>query len=358
MSKKTIAIVAGARPNFVKIAPLVKAMNATDALAPFVIHTGQHYDFEMSKVFFEELDIPEPAVNLGVGSKARKEQIAEVMRKIEPVLVEAKPAALVVVGDVNSTVAAALVGAKLGIPVAHVEAGLRSFNWKMPEEINRVMTDHMSNLLFASEPSGVENLIGEGIAQDRIFHVGNVMIDTLRQHEPSSAGSDEPYGLVTIHRPENVDDPVALHRIMDVIESVSRRLHLVFPVHPRTQAAIQKSGGLHETTSGVKVTWLAPMGYVNFLKKLKNAKLVLTDSGGIQEETTALGVPCLTLRNETERPVTETLGTNKVVGTDKAAVLKEVEQILIGKWKKPQPIPLWDGHAAERIVKILCDFFS
>lgn len=351
MSKKTIAVVAGARPNFVKIAPLVKAMQATDALAPFVIHTGQHYDFEMSKVFFEELDIPEPNVNLGVGSKARKEQIAEVMRKIEPVLVEAKPAALVVVGDVNSTVAAALVGAKLGIPVAHVEAGLRSFNWAMPEEINRVMTDHVSDFLFASESSGVENLRKEGIPQDRIFEVGNVMIDTLRACvDDVKSSTDGTYALATIHRPENTDDPTRLRAVVRVLDAVSHRLPVIFPAHPRTKAALAKE------KLDVKV--VDPVGYHAFLGLMKHATVVLTDSGGIQEETTALGVPCLTLRNETERPITVTHGTNEVVGTDEVKVVEAVESILRGVWKKPRPIELWDGHAAERIVKILCDSFS
>lgn len=352
MTKKTIAIVAGARPNFVKIAPLVKAMNTGGALAPFVIHTGQHYDFEMSKIFFDELDIPEPAVNLGVGSKERKEQIAEVMRKIEPVLVGTMPAMLVVVGDVNSTVATALVGAKLGIPVAHVEAGLRSFNWKMPEEINRVMTDHVSDFLFASEPSGVENLAEEGIPQDRIFEVGNVMIDTLfayRDRVPTHT-SDGKYALATIHRPENTDDPARLRAVVHVLDAVSHRLPVILPAHPRTKAAFAREK--------LNVRTIDPIGYLKFFGLMKGATVVLTDSGGIQEETTALGVPCLTLRGETERPITVTHGTNEVVGTDEVQVVQAVESILRGVWKKSRPIELWDGHAAERIVKILCDSFS
>ncbi len=353
-----VLAVAGARPNFMKIAPLLKELRAREGFETLLVHTGQHYDAAMSDSFFRDLGIPEPDVNLGVGSGSHGEQTAEVLRKIEPLLIERHPDVLVVVGDVNSTLAATLAAVKLGIPVAHVEAGLRSFDRSMPEETNRVMTDVVSEWLFTTEPAAEQNLLREGVARDRIHFVGNVMIDTLLANLDRARGLDslerlglEPrgYALLTLHRPSNVDDPVRLRALFAVLEEINTELPVVFPVHPRTQAAIERLLG--GQSPALRMT--EPLGYLEFLQLMAEARLVLTDSGGIQEETTALGVSCLTLRDSTERPVTVDEGTNTMVGTEPDAIRAAVRKILDGEAKKGRVPALWDGRAAARIVDIL-----
>jgi UDP-N-acetylglucosamine 2-epimerase (non-hydrolysing) len=353
-----VLVVAGARPNFMKVAPILRALHARPDFEAILVHTGQHYDASMSDAFFRDLGIPEPDVNLGVGSGSHAAQTAEVLRKIEPVMIERAPAVVLVVGDVNSTLAATLAAVKLGIPVAHVEAGLRSFDRTMPEEINRILTDAVSTWLFTSEPSGESNLLREGIPAERIHFVGNVMIDTLlanleraRAQAPLAAlrlaaGS---YGVLTLHRPSNVDDPERLARLFAVLEEIHAELPLVFPVHPRTRGAIATQLG----GRAPKLHLVDPLGYLEFLGLVASAKMVLTDSGGIQEETTALGVPCITLRDSTERPVTVSEGTNVLVGSDPDAIRREARRVLDGSAKPGRTPALWDGHAAERIVDVL-----
>ncbi len=351
--------VAGARPNFMKIAPLLRVLRNRGHLETRLVHTGQHYDAAMSDQFFAELGIPEPDVNLGVGSGSHAQQTAEILRRMEPVLVEQAPDAVVVVGDVNSTVAASLAAVKMGIPVAHVEAGLRSFDRSMPEEINRLFTDQIASWLFTTEPQAEANLLREGIPGERIHFVGNVMIDTLVEQLPRARARDtlerldlQPgaYGVLTLHRPSNVDDPERLRRIFAVLAEIQRGVPLVFPVHPRTQKALESLLG-EQGTAGLLTT--PPLGYLDFLRLLADARLVLTDSGGIQEETTFLGVPCLTLRDNTERPVTVTHGTNTLVGGDPAMLLAAVREALAGTAREHRVPELWDGRAAERIAAIL-----
>lgn len=440
--KLRLLLVAGARPNFVKIAPLMDALRPHAARAEtLLVHTGQHYDEEMSKMFFDQLGIPRPGMNLEVGSGTHGKQTAEVMARFEPVVTEWKPDIVVVVGDVNSTLACALVAAKCGARVAHVEAGLRSFDRTMPEEINRLLTDAVSDFLFVSEPSGVDNLKREGVAPEKIHLVGNVMIDSLKKFLPlarkssaldhfkllpsatdtmpwadsASAAAEAgarpiPYALLTLHRPSNVDDPETLGKILDVLNEIGRELPVVFPVHPRTRERLDRFG----LTRFTRTSWtykeilhkhacvllLPPIGYLEFLHLMSEAAFVMTDSGGIQEETTALGVPCLTLRENTERPITVSLGTNQLVGADpeeildaaRAILARTREPIAVGASREiatspsspsastgvgaqhaapgaapappsatvPPPrripqIPLWDGAAAQRIVKILLD---
>jgi UDP-N-acetylglucosamine 2-epimerase (non-hydrolysing) len=353
-----IVLVAGARPNFMKIAPLLREMRTRDGFAPSLVHTGQHYDRSMSGGFFEDLGIPAPDVNLGVGSGSHAAQTAEVLRRIEAVLVERAPAALVVVGDVNSTLAAALAAAKLGIPVAHVEAGLRSFDRSMPEEINRVLTDAISHWLFTTEPEAEQNLRREGIDPGRIHFVGNVMIDTLRSHLDRARRLDVPgklglapreYAVLTLHRPSNVDDSRRLRSLFAVLEEIHQELPIVFPVHPRTAAAMR----VHLGDRAPRLRVVEPLGYHEFLGLMADARLVLTDSGGIQEETTVLGVPCLTLRENTERPITLTQGTNRLVGSDPATIRLEVRKILEGNGPTARIPERWDGEAAGRIVDVL-----
>jgi UDP-N-acetylglucosamine 2-epimerase (non-hydrolysing) len=348
--------VAGARPNFMKVAPLVRAFAARGAEAP-ICHTGQHYDEKMSRLFFDELGIPRPFVNLDVGSGTHAAQTAAVMERFEAVLVAEKPDFVVVVGDVNGTMACALVAAKLLVPLAHVEAGLRSFDRTMPEEVNRVVTDAVSDLLYCSERSGVENLAKEGIAGDRVRLVGNVMIDTLLAHRDRARATKArerlapaaQYGVVTLHRPSNVDAPDAAARVVAALAAVARRLPLVFPMHPRTRAAFASHGLLEALGAGGRVAVLEPLGYLEFLDLLAGARLALTDSGGVQEETTALSVPCLTLRRNTERPATVTDGTNRVVGDDPAAVARAADEALDSPPRGRTP-ELWDGRAAERVA--------
>lgn len=357
MSKKLhIGCVVGARPNFMKMAPLVEEMRRR-AISHVLIHTGQHYSPEMSQSFFDELEMPRPDVNLEVGAGTQTQQTAEIMRRIEPVLLEQKPDVLVVVGDVNSTLAAALTAVKLGIRIAHVEAGLRSFDRGMPEEINRILTDSISDYLFVTEPSGVENLLREGVARERIHHVGNVMIDTLLRFREKAAASDvlerlnvtaKGYVVATLHRPSNVDEPEKLNALMDVLSQIARTLPVVFPVHPRTRQRLADVG-----YNDGNVTLSGPLGYLDFLRLTSQARLVVTDSGGIQEETTILQVPCLTLRENTERPITITQGTNRLVGVEPAAILAAAEEALHGENHSGRVPDLWDGKASSRILDVI-----
>ena len=353
-----VLAVAGARPNFMKIAPLLEELRSRDCFETLLVHTGQHYDAAMSESFFRDLGIPEPDVNLGVGSGSHGEQTAEVLRKIEQLLEEKRPDVVVVVGDVNSTLAATLAAVKLEIPVAHVESGLRSFDRKMPEEINRVMTDVVSEWLFTTEPAAELNLIREGVAPERIHFVGNVMIDTLLANVDRSRELDtlerleltpQGYAVLTLHRPSNVDDPAKLQGIFSVLEEINRELPILFPVHPRTRAALERLLG--GRTPKLRMT--EPLGYLDFLRLMADARMVLTDSGGIQEETTALGVSCITLRDNTERPVTVDEGTNTIVGADPEAIRAAVREALDGNAKKGRIPALWDGRAAARIVDVL-----
>lgn len=358
---KTIALVAGARPNFMKIAPIIRALGRQgEGLAYRLVHTGQHYDREMNGVFFEELGIPAPHVCFESGSGSHARQTGRIMLAFERYLA-ASPAALVlVVGDVNSTLACAIVAKKQGVPVAHVEAGLRSGDMAMPEEVNRIVTDSISDLFFATEPAGVAHLRREGKPRERIFHVGHVMVDNLvYQRDQLVQAAAFPtcalktqyprYGVVTLHRPSNVDDAAALRRIAFALRDISQRLPLVFPVHPRTRVNLQKFG----IDLGPRVVRTPPLSYMEFLNLWKDAAAVLTDSGGLQEETTALGVPCITLRDNTERPITVTEGTNVLAGSDPARIEQAVARVLGGEHKAGRRPALWDGRAAERIVEIL-----
>ncbi len=360
MSKPLVAIVAGARPNFVKVAPVMRAIEARGAaFDPVLVHTGQHYSPELSDVFFSQLGIRKPDLHLGVGGETMGQQTARILEAFESYLLSApvRPAAVVVVGDVNSTVAAALAATKLGVKAIHLESGLRSYDRAMPEEINRLATDAISDLLLVSEPQGEINLRGEGVPPERIRYVGNVMIDTLVRHLPEAAAlaaaspaRQRPYALVTLHRPSNVDDEASLRSIAGFLESIAENLDVVFPVHPRTTSRLA-AFGLEATIRNMPgLTVLPPQGYLENLALMQGARVVLTDSGGIQEETSYLGVPCLTLRENTERPSTVTLGTNTIVGRDFALARTLVESIVAGRYKKGGPIPGWDGAAAERVV--------
>jgi UDP-N-acetylglucosamine 2-epimerase (non-hydrolysing) len=346
--------VVGARPNFIKAAPVAAAL-AAQGVTQTIVHTGQHYDAQMSGVFFKELKLPEPDINLEVGSGTHAFQTAQIMQSFEPHVLERKPDLVVVYGDVNSTVAAALVCAKLLIPVAHVEAGLRSGDRSMPEEINRLLTDQLADLLFTPSQDGNENLLREGIPAEKIKLVGNVMIDTLVRLLPQAEArwpqlaTEFPQGrfaLVTLHRPSNVDDPRQLSHLLSELGRIGKELSVLFPVHPRTRRAMADSG--LEVPETIRL--LEPLGYLDFLALEKHAAVVITDSGGIQEETTYLGVPCLTLRTTTERPITITLGTNILIGAEPGRLQAELALILTGKGKQGQVPPLWDGHASERIA--------
>lgn len=361
MTKRGILCVVGARPNFMKIAPIMQALRAGPEPIPAkIVHTGQHYDEAMNKQFFDDLGIPPPDINLEVGSGSHAQQTAEVMRRFEPVLDAEQPAAILVVGDVNSTIACALVAAKKNIAVIHVEAGLRSFDRGMPEEINRVLTDQISDLLYTTERAALDNLKREGIDPARVQFVGNVMIDTLHHHLQRAVAATvtlkdaqldlaKGYALLTLHRPSNVDDAVSLRDLLETLVSVSKQLPLVFPLHPRTKGRIQEFG-LEGLLAQASIVLLPPLGYLPMLGLMRDAKLVLTDSGGIQEETTALGVPCLTLRDNTERPITIEQGTNLIVGSSRTKILAATEAILQGGGKAGRIPEYWDGHAAERIA--------
>ncbi len=360
--------VVGARPNFMKIAPLMAEYGKYDQISPMLVHTGQHYDERMSDLFFRELGIPKPDVNLEIGSASHAVQTAEIMKAFEPVVAEYKPDVVLVVGDVNSTIACGLVAVKLGVKLVHVEAGLRSFDRSMPEEINRVLTDSISDLLFCTEKSGVDNLVSEGVAPEKIHLVGHVMIDTLLNNleqakrstildELGNQGSlnGDGYAVLTMHRPSNVDDPVVFARILDALDVVHRDMPIYFPVHPRTRKNLVSLGLQGRVERSTNLHLLDPIGYLDFLRLISSATVVLTDSGGIQEETTILKVPCITLRENTERPVTVEIGSNQIVGTDTDRIIAAYRNAVGGQWRQPEIPPLWDGHAAERIVKILLE---
>ena len=369
--------IAGARPNFMKLASIVRAVekynNGRDddqLIDHVIVHTGQHYDAKMSHAFFEDLGLPEPDINLGVGSGSHAAQTAEIMQKFESVLMEQRPDALLVVGDVNSTIACALVASKIEYRddnkrkrplIVHVEAGLRSFDRDMPEEINRILTDALSDLLFITEEGAIKHLQNEGVSAHKIHFTGNVMIDTLQQHLDRANASSikqqldlpEKYGLVTLHRPSNVDQKETLQPLIECLHHLSERCHLVFPVHPRTANSLRTLGLWKEVEGNNAITLTEPLGYLDFLKLVKDASIVITDSGGIQEETTVLGVPCVTLRENTERPITVTVGTNYLIGTDPDKIMQTVNMILDGQGKEGEIPQCWDGHAGDRIVKIL-----
>jgi UDP-N-acetylglucosamine 2-epimerase (non-hydrolysing) len=368
-----ILLVVGARPNFMKMAPITRALSAADACDAKLVHTGQHYDAAMNDVFFTELGLPAPDIHLGVGSGSHAVQTGAVMQALEPVIDRIAPALVVVVGDVNSTLAGALVAVKKSIPVAHVEAGLRSFDRSMPEEINRVLTDQISELLFTTEQDALSNLEREGIAADKVFFVGNVMIDSLHHALPRAvpperffaehadgalrAALGAGFAAVTLHRPSNVDDPVVLRRLLTTFGMVADRLALVLPLHPRTAKMIERHR-LRALVERPGILTIPPQPYLVMVGLMRAATLVLTDSGGIQEETTGLGVPCLTLRANTERPITVSEGTNRIVGTDPGLILAAVDDTLESGGKAGRIPPLWDGHAAERIVDHLGDFLG
>ena len=354
--------VVGARPNFMKIAPVLEACARRPRLASTLVHTGQHYDEKMSKLFFDELGIPRPDVDLEVGSGSQAAQTALILQRIEPLLVERRPDLVLVVGDVNSTLACSLAAVKLGIPVAHVEAGLRSFDRSMPEEINRLVTDALSELLFVTEQSGIDNLVREGVPPHKVHFVGNVMIDTLVKHRTAAARSDilarlglapRGFAVLTLHRPANVDDPSTFSSLLEPIVEMSRATPVVFPVHPRTRATLEALA--RDWGTGVRIRPIEPLGYLDFLKLMSEARVVLTDSGGIQEETTILGVPCVTLRDNTERPVTLTHGTNILAGTKPSGIRDAIARALAATGAPPPP-PLWEGRAAERIADVLDAF--
>lgn len=375
--------IAGARPNFMKLAAIARAVaeyNTSNApegrtIIHRIVHTGQHYDQKMSEGFFDDLGIPKPDINLEVGSGSHAVQTAEIMKRFEPVLLAEQPDVLLVVGDVNSTIACTLVASKIeygknsaGLPpsrkrpvIVHVEAGLRSFDRDMPEEINRILTDAISDLLFITEQSGADNLRQEGVGPEKIHFVGNVMIDTLRQHLEKARQStikehlavQGAYGLVTLHRPSNVDSPDTLLPLVQCLHEISHGIQLLFPLHPRTRNNMERFGMLEKLLANPRIIVTEPLGYLDFLKLIQDATLVITDSGGIQEETTVLGVPCITLRQNTERPVTVTEGSNYLIGTDPEKIMHTAREVLSGSSKKGRIPKYWDGQAGQRIIAIL-----
>jgi len=348
-----ICHVVGARPNFMKAAPVLRAFRAYAGIEQFVVHTGQHYDFNMSDVFFQQLEIAPPEVNLQVGSGSHAQQTAQIMSRFEPVVLQRKPDLVLVYGDVNSTVATALVCAKLGIALGHVEAGLRSFDRSMPEEINRLLTDQLADLLFTPSEDGNANLAREGVSGEKVFLAGNVMIDTLVRMLPAArqtiaADLPEQFALVTLHRPSNVDDPEWLDELLEALVTIGQQMPVLFPVHPRTRQQLAARGKSLPNSGRIRL--MDPLSYLEFLGLQTCATVVVTDSGGIQEETTFLGIPCLTVRENTERPITVTAGTNLLVGRDTQKLCLEVERVRNGSAKRGGVPPLWDGHAAERIA--------
>ncbi|MGB5496275.1 MAG: UDP-N-acetylglucosamine 2-epimerase (non-hydrolyzing) [Sedimenticolaceae bacterium] len=366
-----ILCIVGARPNFMKIAPLMRAFrSAPERFDARLVHTGQHYDEAMKDAFFRQLRIPEPDVDLGVGSGTHAVQTAEIMRRFEPVLDQLGPDIVLVVGDVNSTIACALVATKKDIAVVHVEAGLRSGDRRMPEEINRVLTDQISDLLFTTEAEGANNLLHEGVASEKIHFVGNVMIDTLLANRGHAVPAEETlakipafkrdvsgFGVLTLHRPSNVDDPAVLKRLLESLTQIAQRLPLVFPIHPRTRARVEVAG-LAPLLDSPRIGLVEPLGYLQLLGLMAEARLVLTDSGGLQEETTALGVPCITLRENTERPITVEQGTNTVVGTDPIKIRACFDDVMANGGKAGRIPELWDGRAAERIAQVISDWMD
>ena len=371
---RPLICVVGARPNYMKMAPLLRAFRADPRLPRAVlVHTGQHYDFALNDRLFADLELPAPDVNLEVGSGSHAVQTAEVMRRFEPVMLQYNPACVIVVGDVNSTMACTLVAAKLHVPVVHVEAGLRSFDRGMPEEINRVVTDQIADLLYTTERTAQDNLAREGIARDRVHFVGNLMIDSLQDAlakavppattltregaAPALVTDAAGFGVVTMHRPSNVDEPQSLAELLDILRQVSTRLPLVWPIHPRTRANIDRLG-LADRLVGARIACLPPQGYLEMVGLLSKARLVLTDSGGVQEETTSLGVPCLTMRPNTERPITVEQGTNTLVPREAGVVLRLVDDILAHGGKRGRAPEYWDGHAAARIADHLAGWLA
>ena len=358
---KLLAVV-GARPNFIKIAPIMREMKNSDHFACTLLHTGQHYDSKMNDIFFDQLQIPEPDFNLEVGSGTIPEQISKIINRFDPILKEQQPDAIIVVGDVNSTIACAMVAAYNNIPIIHIEAGLRSFDRNMPEEINRVLTDQISTLLFTTEPSAEENLINEGISKEKIHFVGNVMVDSLLQFLPVADKNadelfkklkikDQEFALLTLHRPSNVDDLSALRAILSAIAELAQETRVVFPMHPRVKKKVEYFNLDHLLKSIITVP---PIPYLDTICLINHSKVVLTDSGGIQEETTMLGVPCLTLRKNTERPITIERGTNHLIGSNKQKILTETRRIFNTQKEPGKSRPkFWDGHAAKRIVDVL-----
>ncbi|MEO8992433.1 MAG: UDP-N-acetylglucosamine 2-epimerase (non-hydrolyzing) [Nitrosospira sp.] len=368
---KSLFLVAGARPNFMKIAPIVRALQAHGGLAFKIVHTGQHYDREMNEVFFEELGIPQPDIFMAAGGGSHAQQTGKIMLAFEELCNTERPDAVLVVGDVNSTLACSIVAKKLSIPVAHVEAGLRSGDMTMPEEINRVVTDSIADWFFVTEPSGIAHLKREGKPDAAIHYAGHVMVDNLlyqaeklarsdtsgfetSNFKAECANNDARYGVVTLHRPSNVDSAEMLARIVGALREVATEIPLAFPVHPRTRGTLEKFG----IDLGPNITLVGPQPYMSFLHLWKDAAVVLTDSGGLQEETTALGVPCITIRENTERPVTVDEGSNVVVGTDPARIVAEVRKVLRGEGKQGRRPHLWDGRAAQRIVEVLASELS
>jgi len=356
-----IAAIVGARPNFVKIAPIVAELRTRREASVTLIHTGQHYDGPMSDAFFANLELPDPDVNLHVLASSATAQVAEIMLRLEPVLAASRPDIVLVVGDVNSTLAGALTAAKMGLRLAHVEAGLRSFDWTMPEEINRVLTDAVSDFLFTTERAANDNLAREGVRPEQIHFVGNVMIDTLFRYREQARESSilkslgvEPrgYSLLTLHRPSNVDSEETLRPLLDVVSRIQSETAVVFPVHPRTRRQLRVNGHMPAMAN---LRLVDPLPYLDFVQLMANASCVLTDSGGIQEETTALGIPCLTLRRNTERPITASRGTNRVVGVDPEAIYDHWRRAVNGQWPAGELPELWDGKAAQRIVGILLE---
>ena len=366
-TKLKIINIVGARPNFMKIAPLIDEMKKHSEIDARLVHTGQHYDSSMSKLFFEDLELPRPNVYLGVGSANHGAQTGKIMVEFESVLLQEKPDLVVVVGDVNSTIACGLVAVKQGVKLAHVEAGLRSFDRTMPEEINRLLTDQISDFLFVTETSGEENLTREGVDRKKIHFVGNVMIDALLGHLEKASGSrileelqvkPTQYTVLTLHRPSNVDSKEQFLPILRALDEIQKEIAIVFPIHPRSRKRLNQLGLRDKLDSMTNLIVTEPLGYLDFVRLMSNAKFVLTDSGGIQEETTVLGVPCLTLRENTERPVTVAQGTNVIVGSAPDRIVEESTSILRGNAKSGRRPDLWDGKAAQRIVEILGKAFS
>ena len=359
--------VIGARPNYMKVAPIYAALAEKPGVTQLLVHTGQHYSPEMSALFFDALQMPQPDINLEVGSGSHAVQTAKVMEAFEPVVEEFQPDVVLVVGDVNSTIACAIVAKKLHVDVVHVEAGLRSLDMKMPEEVNRVLTDRISDWLFTTEPSGTENLLAEGVPADKIKHVGNTMIDSLVRQKERAAELNvlEEYGQVhgeyllgTIHRPSNVDEEESLTEVVQTLLEAAERLPLLLPLHPRTQGNMEKCGVSDLIVGHPRVTVTGPLGYLEFLRCQLGARVILTDSGGIQEEASYLGVPCLTMRENTERPITLDMGTNRLVGTSKSDIIRNLDEVMALKDQEAPKIPLWDGLAGVRIADELCNIYQ